>query len=158
MLFSKKAKKQTVWLAYMSGHILPIEEVQDDVFAKKMMGDGIAIRPYDAKVYAPFNGIVKVIAPTKHAIALESDDGVQILIHIGLDSTLYSQDACDVLVAVDEVVRQGQAILTVNEQYFKTKDFIVPMVILQCPKQCKYEFYNLHKEVIAKESVIVVYA
>lgn len=70
----------------LSGEIIQLENVNDQVFSQKMMGDGIAIKPIMGKVVAPFDGVVEVAFETKHAIGLKSYDGCELLIHVGLDT------------------------------------------------------------------------
>ncbi|KLU56944.1 PTS system transporter subunit IIC [Paenibacillus sp. VT-400] len=70
----------------MTGEIKPISEVEDQAFAQELMGKGIAIVPADGKVYAPFDGVVEALYRTKHAIGLKAANGVEILIHIGVDT------------------------------------------------------------------------
>ncbi|WP_340400153.1 beta-glucoside-specific PTS transporter subunit IIABC [Paenibacillus sp. FSL H8-0079] len=70
----------------MTGEIKPISEVEDQAFAQELMGKGIAIVPTDGKVYAPFDGVVEALYRTKHAIGLKATNGVEILIHIGVDT------------------------------------------------------------------------
>ncbi|WP_145153401.1 beta-glucoside-specific PTS transporter subunit IIABC [Paenibacillus xylanexedens] len=70
----------------MTGEIKPISEVEDQAFAQELMGKGIAIVPTDGKVYAPFDGVVEALYRTKHAIGLKAANGVEILIHIGVDT------------------------------------------------------------------------
>ena len=67
----------------LNGKVIPLEEVPDPVFAGKMMGDGCAVVPSDGKVCSPINGTVKLVAATKHAIGLETEDGVEVLVHFG---------------------------------------------------------------------------
>lgn len=73
-------------LSPMTGEIKPISEVEDQAFAQELMGKGIAIVPTDGKVYAPFDGVVEALYRTKHAIGLKAANGVEILIHIGVDT------------------------------------------------------------------------
>ncbi|WP_339304747.1 beta-glucoside-specific PTS transporter subunit IIABC [Paenibacillus sp. FSL R5-0519] len=70
----------------MTGEIKPISEVEDQAFAQELMGKGIAIVPTEGKVYAPFDGVVEALYRTKHAIGLKATNGVEILIHIGVDT------------------------------------------------------------------------
>ena len=71
--------------AVVSGQIIPIEKVKDEAFAKKM-GDGVAIVPSDDYIVSPCDGTVSMLYPTLHAFAVTSEDGMDILIHIGIDT------------------------------------------------------------------------
>jgi PTS system beta-glucosides-specific IIC component len=70
----------------MTGTVVRLQDIKDETFAGEHMGKGIAIRPTNGRVVSPVNGIVQTIYRTKHAIGLISDDGVEILIHIGQDT------------------------------------------------------------------------
>ena len=73
-------------IAPLSGKIVALEEVPDPVFSEKALGDGIAILPEDGKIYSPVNGVVASIAATNHAYGFQSEEGVEILVHVGLET------------------------------------------------------------------------
>ncbi|MFR3429103.1 MAG: glucose PTS transporter subunit IIA [Holdemanella porci] len=81
-----KLNKYTEISSCMNGKVVPLENVEDDVFSKKIMGPGVAILPSEGKVYAPFDGVVNTVFPTKHAYGLTSVDGIEAIIHLGLDT------------------------------------------------------------------------
>ena len=84
MFFGKKKKNQ--YLAFMSGQVLPLEKVEDQVFSSKMMGDGLAIEPTANEVVSPVDGEVTVVFPTGHAYGIVTKSGVEILLHLGFDT------------------------------------------------------------------------
>ena len=84
-LFRKKEKSITL-IAPMNGTLLSIEDVDDPVFSTKMLGDGFAVEPTDGNVVAPCDGVVTQIFPTHHALGLKTDDGLELLIHVGIDT------------------------------------------------------------------------
>ena len=132
MLLNKWMKRHTLTLyAPMEGDIIPLEEVSDPVFSEKMMGDGIAIMPTDGTVVAPAKGTIVQVAPTKHAIGIRTDDGAEILIHVGLDTVELAGDTFTVHVNVDDSVEVGQPLLTANlEQIHQAgKDTVTPMIV-----------------------------
>ncbi|MDU4792093.1 MAG: glucose-specific PTS transporter subunit IIBC, partial [Staphylococcus sp.] len=90
--------KETDIYAPGTGHIIPLSEVPDKVFSEKMMGDGIGFVPEKGEIVAPFDGTVKTIFPTKHAIGLESDTGIEVLIHIGIDTVKLNGEGFESLV------------------------------------------------------------
>ncbi len=71
--------------APVDGELVALEKVHDDVFAKKMMGEGFAIEPANGQIYAPVSGTIQSIFKTKHAIGITTDDGLDVLLHLGLD-------------------------------------------------------------------------
>ncbi|MEF1296966.1 PTS glucose transporter subunit IIA, partial [Vibrio parahaemolyticus] len=73
-------------IAPLSGEIVNIEDVPDVVFAEKIVGDGIAIKPAGNKMVAPVNGTIGKIFETNHAFSIESDDGVELFVHFGIDT------------------------------------------------------------------------
>lgn len=78
-------EKDTVY-SPMEGKLIPMEEVPDETFASKALGDGVAVIPESGKVYAPFDGQVEMVYDTKHAIGLVSEDGMELLIHVGINT------------------------------------------------------------------------
>ncbi|MDC7952525.1 beta-glucoside-specific PTS transporter subunit IIABC [Liquorilactobacillus mali] len=85
-LIKKKSVNHSAVYAPVNGESFDLTTVHDDVFSKLTLGDGIAIKPNEGKVYAPIDGIIRVAYPTGHAIGLASNDGEEILIHIGIDT------------------------------------------------------------------------
>lgn len=76
----------TVFVSPMKGRVMPVEQSADEMFAAKMLGDGIAVDPEDGTVYAPCDGTVSLLFPTRHAIGIKADTGVEVLIHIGINT------------------------------------------------------------------------
>ncbi|MCI2899160.1 glucose-specific PTS transporter subunit IIBC [Staphylococcus hominis] len=114
-----------------TGHIIPLSEVPDKVFSEKMMGDGIGFVPEKGEIVAPFDGTVKTIFPTKHAIGLESDTGIEVLIHIGIDTVKLNGEGFESLVDVNEPVTQGQPLMKINLAYLKehAPSVVTPVII-----------------------------
>ena len=83
--FLKKNKGRKI-VAPISGSLIPIEYVEDDVFSQKMMGDGFAVKPSDDVIYSPVKGKITTVFPTKHAIGITTPEGLEILVHMGLDT------------------------------------------------------------------------
>lgn len=81
----KKNKTENV-VAPATGQLIKIEEVRDDVFSQKMMGDGFAVQPTHDEIYAPVAGVISTIFPTKHAIGITTSEGLEVLVHMGLDT------------------------------------------------------------------------
>lgn len=105
----------------LKGKIVPITDVPDSVFSEKMMGDGCAIIPEDGKVYAPDNCVVKMVAPTKHAVGLVTDDGIEILIHFGLDTVNYQGEGFTWYVKEGQTVEKGDLLYEADLDFFKSK-------------------------------------
>jgi sugar PTS system EIIA component len=118
-------------VAPLAGAIKPLEEVPDPVFAQKMMGDGIAIEPTDGEVVAPVDGEVVQVFPTKHAVGLRSEAGVELLIHVGLETVSMSGEGFTAHVKAGDRVKKGQRLLTVDFGLVqqKAKSTITPIIV-----------------------------
>lgn len=110
----------------MTGDLIPLSEVPDEAFSSGMMGPGFGIHPKDGTVHAPFDGQVVMIFPTKHAIGLKSDTGVEILIHVGLDTVNLNGEGFETLVTDGQVIQCGDPLLIVDLETIKDK---VPSII-----------------------------
>lgn len=98
----------------VNGKVIPIEEVEDPVFSQKMMGDGFGVLPSDGDVYAPGTGKVVSVFPTQHAVGLELDNGVEVLVHIGIDTVELEGGPFDTLVKEGDKVTPETKISTVD--------------------------------------------
>ena len=92
------------------GEIVPLSEVKDPIFSEEMMGKGAAMRPNLGEVYAPFDGVVVSVFPTKHAITLKSDQGCEVLIHVGIDTVNLNGELLEPLVSENDRVKTGDLI------------------------------------------------
>ncbi len=116
--------------AYATGQMISMEEVKDSTFAQKMLGDGFAILPEEGEVCAPVNGTVSSVFDTKHAICLISDGGVEILIHIGIDTVNLQGKHFTAYVKDGDVVKAGQPLVSFELEKVKQAgyDTVIPMV------------------------------
>lgn len=103
----------------VDGKMIPIEQVSDSVFSSKMMGEGFAIIPCSNQIFSPIEGTVKAIFPTKHAIALQTKEGLECLIHIGLDTVELNGGPFDISVHLEDKVKKGSMLATVDFQQIK---------------------------------------
>ncbi|KMY52951.1 PTS glucose transporter subunit IIA [Bacillus sp. FJAT-27231] len=132
-LFGKKeAASETISVyAPVSGRFIPLEEVQDPVFAQKMMGDGVAIEPSEGTIVSPIKGEVVLVFPTKHAIGLKAENDAELLVHIGLDTVIMNGEGFTLHVAEGEEVAPGDKLVTFDLELvkLKAKSAITPVVI-----------------------------
>ncbi|PAB59163.1 PTS sugar transporter subunit IIA [Anaeromicrobium sediminis] len=126
-----KRKKEVLLYAPMDGEIIQIEKVPDQVFADKLIGDGIAIIPSSSQVVSPVEGTVIQIAPTYHAIGLETKEGVEVLIHIGIDTVQLKGKGFKPMKEVGEKVAVGDLLMEVDLEYIKEnkKEIVTPILI-----------------------------
>ncbi|WP_349632582.1 PTS glucose transporter subunit IIA [Neobacillus sp. SuZ13] len=103
----------------IEGEIIPITEVPDQVFSQRMMGDGFAIVPSKGSVVSPVDGEIMNVFPTKHAIGIKSNQGYEILIHVGMDTVNLKGEGFTVLVKDGEKIKKGQEILKFDLDFIK---------------------------------------
>ncbi|MGL5747684.1 MAG: PTS sugar transporter subunit IIA, partial [Weissella cibaria] len=94
--------------------LLHLEHVQDETFASKMMGDGFAIEPTDDNILAPIDAEVTMVSPTKHAIGLRTDSGLEILVHMGINTVELNGEPFDIKVAVGDKIKHGDLLATMD--------------------------------------------
>ena len=115
----------------LSGEMIPLEDIDDPVFSSGAMGKGIGIEPSDGIVVAPFDGKVVTIFPTKHAIGLVSHNGVEVLIHVGLDTVQLDGKHYEAFVETDAVIKKGQKLITFDIEGIKKDGYqtTTPVII-----------------------------
>lgn len=136
-LFGKKdIKTEEALFAPLSGKILSLEDVPDPVFSQKLMGNGIAIEPTEGVIVAPIECQVIQVFHTKHAIGLRSQSGIEILIHIGLETVSMNGDGFEVHVKEGQKVKVGEPLITADLTLIKKQaaSTITPIIITNSDK------------------------
>ncbi|MFX3624423.1 MAG: PTS glucose transporter subunit IIA [Ectobacillus sp.] len=131
-LFSFGSKEsEEVIAAPLTGEVKNIEDVPDPVFAQRMMGDGVAIIPSEGTVVSPVEGEVVQLFHTKHAIGIKSKNGVEILIHVGLETVSLNGEGFEAHVSQGQKVKAGDKLITFDLAFIgeKAKSTITPIVI-----------------------------
>lgn len=154
--FGKKKTAKEI-LATQSGSLVPMEQVPDDVFAQKILGDGIAVLPTDGKVVSPVDGVISNVTDTLHAYGIASDDGLDILVHIGVNTVELKGEGFQALVKEGDHVKAGDPLAQVDLELVASKGYPLhtPIIITNMD-----EITDLHFEqgdIIAGETVVMTY-
>ncbi len=108
------AAATTVVNAPVAGHVISLDETGDPVFASRALGEGVGIQPADSEVVAPVSGVLQTVAETGHAFGIKTDDGVEVLVHVGIDTVKMNGEGFDVKVKANEHVNAGDTLVVVD--------------------------------------------
>lgn len=109
-LFSRK--KVDKFVAPASGELIHLDKVSDPVFSQKLMGDGFAITPDQDEIFAPIGGVIGTVFPTKHALMITSDHGLEVMLHLGIDTVELNGKPFETFVKEGDTVKAGQKLAT----------------------------------------------
>ncbi|WP_195938020.1 PTS sugar transporter subunit IIA [Romboutsia sp. 1001713B170131_170501_G6] len=115
----KKKNKSNIILAPTNGEILELSCVPDEVFSNKIMGDGFAIKSNDGVIVSPVDATVEMIFDTKHAMGLKTDDGLELLIHLGIDTVNLKGKGFEIFTNVGDRVKAGDKIMKMDVDFIK---------------------------------------
>ena len=129
----------------LTGKLVSMSDVKDPVFSQKMMGDGFAIVPSANEVVSPVDAMIEVLYPTGHAIGLRTEDGIELLIHLGIDTVKSKSNSFKLLKQVGDSVKAGEPIILMNlKQLLKEGyDMTTPIVFLTGQKLKGLESKNI---------------
>ena len=122
--------KQTIIPSPLTGDLVALSEVQDEVFSKGIMGKGIAVYPREGKIMAPAKGVVKAIFPGGHAIGITTDSGVELLIHIGLETVNLKGEGFISHIQQGDVINEGQLLVEFDVQRLAEKGFDMTTILI----------------------------
>ncbi|WP_262407786.1 PTS glucose transporter subunit IIA [Psittacicella hinzii] len=105
----------------LAGEVKPLDQANDPGFASLAMGPGVVVEPTDGKVYAPVAGTVQSLFPSKHALILDLDNGVQMLIHVGMDTVSLNGEGFKAHVSTGDRVEAGQLLLEADLDFIRSK-------------------------------------
>ena len=144
-------------LSPLDGHCIPLEQVNDPSFAQQLLGQGVAIIPADGVIYAPCDATVSSLLDSQHAIGLTTQQGVELLIHVGIDTVELGGKHFTALVKEGEEVRGGQELLRFEKEAIVAAgyDTTTPFVIVNSDDY-KVELVDLNEEVVHGQPIIIV--
>ena len=121
---------QTEIASPMKGKVLKLESIKDDAFASAVLGKGAAVLPEEGKVYAPADGVISTLFPTLHALGMETDEGVELLIHIGLDTVQLNGEGFEAKVSQGDRVKKGQLLVTFDKEFIESKGYCMETPVI----------------------------
>ncbi|SDJ32535.1 PTS sugar transporter subunit IIA [Salimicrobium halophilum] len=129
-LFGKEDKNVSI-TAPLTGKVVELDEVPDPVFSQRMMGDGVAIEPAEGKVVSPVDGEIVQIFPTNHAVGIKTSNGLEVLVHIGLETVAMEGEGFEGHVKQGDKVKTGDTLVTFDKDLVaeKAKAVITPVII-----------------------------
>lgn len=126
----KKVKEVNNIAAPMKGNIKPLSESEDDAFASGALGEGLVIEPIEGKLYAPFDGEIETFFPTGHAIGMKSADGVELLIHIGMDTVKLKGEGFTPKAKQGDHVKKGDLLLEFDIKKIKEAGYSIASPVI----------------------------
>lgn len=154
-LFKSKPRVVEIF-SPLNGEIINITEVPDPVFSEKMVGEGFAVIPKDGKLVSPVKGKVVQVFPTGHAIGIETVEGLEILIHIGLETVKLNGEGFEIKVKAGDFVEVGDHLLNFDINFIEenNKEIITPVVITNHEVKVKNFSKVCNSEVSCKDLVL----
>ena len=151
-LFAKE--KKGLW-APVSGDVIPLSEVNDPTFAMELVGKGVAIRPNEGLIVAPCDGTVDMVFDTGHAITLVSENGAEILIHVGLDTVNLKGEHYEVAAKSGDHVKKGDLLIRFDREAIAAAgyDTVTPVVVCNPDK---FKTFNTHTGITAAAGDMVI--
>lgn len=139
----------------LNGTVLPLERVPDPVFSEKVLGDGCAVMPSDGRIYSPVDGTISSIAETRHAYGFSGDNGLEVLVHFGLETVALKGEGFTSHVQVGDRVKAGDLVAEVDIAYLKSKGIDLTTPVLICDGADDLEMQVQEGTVTAKRSVLL---
>ncbi len=149
--------KEAVIHASTDGNVVALSDVNDPAFASGALGKGIAVESANGRIVSPANATVTTIFPTKHAIGLTTDEGVEILIHVGINTVNLNGEGFEVLIRENQKVKQGDYLLNFDEKYIREKGYD-PIVIVVVTNTDSYldVIPTIQKQVTSTDGLLTV--
>lgn len=144
-------------MSVVDGEVLPIEEAPDQIFSHKLLGDGVMIQPRNGLIVAPCDGVISMIYPTKHALGMTLENGLELLLHFGTNTVDLNGDGFEVMVQVGQKVKQGDLLWNADLPYIKqhadNENLLLVFTNLQPGSLLEKEF----GEKTTKDSLLKIY-
>ena len=141
--------------AVVDGEIIPIENVEDQIFSQKMIGDGYGIHPTSQTVYSPVDGRIEQVAQSKHAVYIAIDEEIKLLIHIGIDTIDLKGEGFTSELKKDTPVKKGDPLIHFNPTFIKEEGLnpVICVILLNGSKDKFNLTVHPEKEALANETI-----
>lgn len=131
---TEKASEELILGSPVKGHVIPVSQVKDEVFASRTMGDGVGIIPAEGKVYAPCDGTIQVVFPTGHAVGISSGD-TEALIHIGINTVELNGKGFTAHVQQGQTVKKGELLVAFDRDFIESNGYDPTVVFIVTEKK-----------------------
>ncbi len=154
---TKEIPTQEVLTAYAEGELISIKNVNDPTFAEEILGRGVAIKPSKGELYAPVDGTVAMLFDTLHAIALTTEMGQEILLHIGIDTVELKGKYFSANVKVGQKVKAGELMIRFENEIIQELgfDLVIPMIVTNKEKFRRFQLEDPHTVKIGEKVMVV---
>ncbi|WP_079528563.1 PTS sugar transporter subunit IIA [Halobacillus hunanensis] len=156
-LFGGNKRIEEQFVAPLTGKVVSLDDVPDPVFSQRMMGDGVAVEPTDGKVVSPIAGEVVQVFPTKHAVGIKTKSGVEVLVHIGLETVSMEGEGFEGHVSAGDHVQPGDPLITFDMDLVseKAKSTTTPIMITNFDEVVEHFEPSYHETATAGETGIM---
>lgn len=152
-MFGLFKKEEFKIVSPVAGELIPLADVPDGVFSQKIMGDGFAVIPADGEVCAPLSGTAETVFPTGHAVGITTKDGIECIVHVGLDTVELNGEGFRALIKQGDKVKAGQPVIQFEKEVLEQKGYnLTTMVVF--PSGYDREFDLGKKNVSMGETLI----
>lgn len=152
-MFNLFKKEEFKIVSPADGQLVELSKVPDEMFAQKLMGDGFAVQIANDVIVAPISGEVTAVFPTGHAVGIKNKDGVECIVHIGLDTVNLNGEGFKTLVKVGNHVKAGKEIVEVNKDDLEAKGYnLITMTVF--PSGYSESFELKEREVVRGETLV----
>lgn len=153
-MFQKKEKTIPIY-AVATGKLIELAEVSDEMFSQKLMGDGLAVLPTSGNISSPIEGVVMSVFPTKHAITLQTSEGLECLIHMGVDTVELNGEPFTVHVKEGDKVSLGTQLATIDLDQLKSKNKQTDIIVVfpNYAEKIKSMSVNTSEEITISEPI-----
>lgn len=139
-MFNLFRKKKTKVISCVEGVLIPLKDVKDNLFSTGAIGRGVAVKPTSNTIISPVNGTISMIFPTKHAFGLTTEDGLEFMLHIGIDTVKLKGEGFHIIAKEGQMVKKGDVLAEVDFHFLAKEGFITDTLILLTSDESKAEY------------------